>query len=148
MATLLGNGKKTDKKLHLFDTFSGLGETASDPSNHKRGDFGDASLDSVSAYLAGFPSVVFNPGLIPETFYPLEDKPFAFVHVDPAIGETVKDSCHFFYSRLTSGGIMLFDDYGFPRYKKSAKKAVDEFFEDKPEQLISLPTGQALVIKL
>ena len=39
------------------------------------------------------PSVVFNPGLIPGSFGPLQDKAFAFVHIDPALGQTIKDSC-------------------------------------------------------
>lgn len=148
IAKLLGIGNKPEKTLHLFDTFTGLGETANDSSNHKVGDFGDASLGSVAAYLADFRSVVINPGLIPESFSPLRDSAFAFVHIDPALGQTVKDCCQFFYQRVTKGGVMLFDDYGFPRYKQSVKKAVDEFFAGKPEKPIILPTGQAVVLKL
>ena len=41
---------------------------------------------------------------------------------------------------------MIFDDYGFPACR-GEKDAVDEFFADKPEKPITLPTGQALVIK-
>ncbi len=43
---------------------------------------------------------------------------------------------------------MIFDDYGFTYYKDAEKRAVDEFFADKPEFLVSLLTGQCIVIKL
>jgi hypothetical protein len=42
---------------------------------------------------------------------------------------------------------MLFDDYGFPACP-GARKAVDEFFRDRPEAPVVLATGQAVVIKL
>ena len=57
----------------------------------------------------------------------------------------VLDSCDFFYPRLTPGGMMLFDDYGFASCP-GVRKAVDEFFADKMQKPIYLPTGQALVI--
>jgi hypothetical protein len=43
--------------------------------------------------------------------------------------------------------MMIFDDYGFLGYAQSAKRAVDEFFDDKPEEPIVFPTGQSLIIK-
>jgi len=42
--------------------------------------------------------------------------------------------------------VMLFDDYGFPTCP-GARKAVDEFFSDKPEVPFYLPTGQCLVVR-
>ena len=53
----------------------------------------------------------------------------------------------FFYPRLNPGGIMICDDYG-SAHCPGAKRATDEFFADKPERVISLPTGQSMVIKL
>ncbi len=41
---------------------------------------------------------------------------------------------------------MLFDDYSFPTCP-GARKAVDEFFSDKPEVPFDLPTGQCLVVR-
>jgi hypothetical protein len=42
--------------------------------------------------------------------------------------------------------VIVCDDYG-SAYCPGAKKAIDEFFSDKLEQVISLPTGQSLVVK-
>jgi hypothetical protein len=54
-------------------------------------------------------------------------------------------SVSFFYPRMNSGGLMLFDDYGFATCP-GARRAIDEFFADKPEPIIDLPTGQAFVL--
>ena len=43
---------------------------------------------------------------------------------------------------------MVFDDYGFMPFRLAEKQAVDEFFADKPENPITLRTGQCIVIKL
>jgi hypothetical protein len=45
------------------------------------------------------------------------------------------------------GGVMVFDDYGFPSCR-GEKDAVDEFFCPLSEKPICLLTGQALVIKV
>ena len=71
----------------------------------------------------------------------------ALAHIDVDIYEPTLASCAFFYPRMTPGGILLFDDYGFPACR-GEKEAVDSFFADKPESVITLPSGQALVIKL
>ena len=42
---------------------------------------------------------------------------------------------------------MVFDDYGFASCP-GARKAVDEFFNDKPERPLVLPTAQAIVMRL
>jgi len=138
-----------DKELHLFDTFTGMpGIVNKDPSFHKKCDFGDISMNTVKEYLKKFPFIYFHPGLIPDTFEAVKTKRFAFVHVDVDLYQTTKDCCNFFYKRMSKDGVMIFDDYGFPHYKFSEKKAVDEFFNDKPESPISLRTGQCIIIKL
>ncbi len=141
--------RPTTKSIHLFDTFAGMPQSAdADPSSHQRGDFGDTSLDAVKSYLAEHQNLQFFPGYIPDTFGGLEDQTYAFVHVDVDLYQSVKDCCEFFYPRLTDGGIMVFDDYGFRGYVDAAKKAVDEFFGDRPETPLALRTGQCVVIKL
>jgi O-methyltransferase len=146
--TLAGNSIQ-DRRVHLFDTFAGMPSIANqDPSGVKEGWFGDNSLDAVKNYLQAFPFVVFHQGVIPQTFGSVNDRKFSFVHIDVDLYQTTKDCCGFFYDRMSSGGIMIFDDYGFWPFRNSEKTAVDEFFKDKPEMPISLPTGQCIVIKL
>ncbi len=148
-ADTLSRHSSRSKRLHLFDTFSGMPALAKqDTGGHNEGDFGDISLEAVKNYLQPFSFIDFHPGLIPETLEQAKDKKFSFVHIDVDLYQTAKDCCEFFYNRMTPGGVMIFDDYGFPGYKFAEKRAVDEFFNGKPESPISLRTGQCLVLKV
>ena len=142
-------------KVHLFDTFSGMPSTALPGVDiHKAGDFHDTSVKDVEAFLAGNQSgserFRIYPGFFPESANRsgLPDLlEFSFVHVDVDIYQSVLDCCKWFYPKLSKGGIMVFDDYGFPSCP-GAKKAVDEYFVGKPSSPVYLPTGQCVVMNL
>ncbi len=135
------------KTLHLFDTFSGMPDTDCHKDLHRKGDFSDTSLERVKAFLSDCPNVQLYPGLFPETAADIVHRRFCLVHIDVDIYKSVKDCCAFFYDRMTRGGIMIFDDYGFITCP-GAKLAVDEFFADKPESPCYLVTGQSIVTKI
>ena len=69
------------------------------------------------------------------------------MHVDVDLYRPTLDACEYFYPRLVPGGVLLFDEYGFPA-ARGERDAVDEYFADKSESPIVLPTGQAIVLKL
>ena len=144
IATIIEGSEKT---LHLFDTFDGMPETDAGKDLHHKGDFADTSLESVQHLVGTSPMIHYYPGFFPATSGPIEQYPFCFVHIDVDIYRSVLDSCDFFYPRMTKGGIMVFDDYGFESCP-GAKLAVDQFFADKHERPWYLPTGQCVVIKL
>jgi hypothetical protein len=137
----------SDKKMHLFDTFEGFPEEKVD----SRKDWNvtgetAANLEEVRTYLADYNNCVFHQGIFPETAEEVSDRRFCFVHVDADLYQSVKDSCEFFYPRLTPGGVMIFDDYGFWA-QAGSKKAVDEFLADRPEYPCYLQSGQCILIK-
>jgi O-methyltransferase len=135
------------KQVHLFDTFGGMPETDPERDWHKAGDFNDTTLAGVQGFLGDTPRVHFHQGFFPATADPIKGDRFALVHVDVDIYRSVLDCCKFFYERMTPGGVMVFDDYGFTTCP-GAKLAVDEFFASVPEQPVYLPTGQAVVVRL
>ena len=139
--------EKLDKNVYLFDTFSGMPETDYSKDNfYKKGSFGDTSLLDVENFLSDCNNVAIYPGFFPETSKPVEKNSFSFVHIDVDIYRSVLDCCEFFYPRMVTNGVMIFDDPGFSDCK-GAKMAVDEFFSDKEEIPIHLATAQVLVIK-
>lgn len=139
----------TNKQLHLFDTFQGMPDIAiPERDSHSPGDFGDTSLEYVQTRLQEFPFVKLHPGVIPDTFQEIKDiDSFAFVHIDVDIYPTALECCKWFWPRLVKGGIMIFDDYGFWSYRSAIKAAVDEYFANRAEKPIILPTAQAVAIK-
>jgi O-methyltransferase len=151
-ATLLAkliSEKRSNKstKLHLFDTFEGMPETDAKRDHHKKGDFIDTSLEEVRSRIPSADVVEFHKGFIPETFCGLESHNISFAHIDVDIYKSIIDCCEFIYPRMQSGGFLIFDDYGFPTCP-GARQAVDEFFMNKAEDPVVLPTGQALIFKV
>lgn len=149
LARLLVEGLDgSEKKLHLFDTFEGMPETDKDFDLHSNGDFASCSVDQVKQRIKRIApnASEIHQGFIPDTFSGLESHRISFAHIDVDILRSILDCCEFIYPRLESGGFMIFDDYGF-KSCPGARKAVDEFFSDKPEFPLILPTGQAVVFK-
>ncbi len=148
-AKLLKDGMRgaNDRQLLLFDSFEGMQAARDGLDRHRAGDFADTSLEAVQALVGDEDFIVYRKGWIPETFAGLEDRRLAFVHIDLDLYQSILDCLAFVYPRLSPGGVLVFDDYGFASCP-GARRAVDEFFGSKPERPLGLQTGQALVIKL
>lgn len=133
------------RPIHLFDTFRGM-PFQGDIDFHPVGDFGDTSLCAVQSLLQDCENAQFHVGLFPETAAGLEHHRFAFVHVDGDQYRTTLDALNFFYPRMSSGGILVFDDYEWVRCP-GVKAALSEFMADKPEAVEDLGNCQAMVRK-
>jgi O-methyltransferase len=138
--------QRSSKKLYLFDTFAGMPETNAEKDWHKKGDFSDTSLEEVLRFIGHPERCIARQGVIPETFTGLESAAIAFAHIDVDIYQAILDCLQFIWPRLSLGGFMVFDDYGFPTCP-GARAAVDEFFQQGPCVPLCLPTGQAIVFK-
>ncbi len=141
-----GNGRD----LHLFNTFQGMPDTASPNRDWNRpGDFGNVSLADVQRHLAGYPSIRYHVGMMPQTFNEVSSvATYAFVHLDVDIYPSMIECCRWFWPRLSIGGNMVFDDYGFYMYRYAARAAADEYLASVVERAILIPgTGQAFVVK-
>ena len=137
---------KGQKEFHLFDSFEGMVDTT--PHDiHQKGDFRDTSLENVRAYLNGFEKLSFHQGWFPATTKNLEQRSFAFVHLDVDLFQSTLDALQFFYPRLVPGGMLLSHDYNSLSCPGVAK-AYKEFFSEKPEVIVELAgTSQCLIIK-
>lgn len=147
LARVLQN--RANKRLYLFDSFKGLPkmDQERDPW-FSEGQYCAESIEAVEDLLRDFQRMIdIRCGWIPETFRGLENNRYAFAHLDVDLYQSTLDCCNYFYPRLVPGGVLLFDEYAFAP-SRGEKDAVDEFFADKPESPITLPTGQAMVLKL
>jgi O-methyltransferase len=144
---LICNEFRTSARHHfVFDSCEGLSAPQEvDGEYWKKGDM-RAPEAVLRANLEEFPSCTILRGWIPDRFAEVSARQYCFVHVDVDLYQPTLDSLNFFYPRLVSGGILLFDDYGF-NFCQGAARAVDETLGDKPEKLIRVPTGQAFIVK-
>ena len=103
------------------------------------------SLEAVKEYLQGYDNLHFHKGLFPKSAEGLEDMPYAFAHFDVDLYESTRACLEYFYPRMISGGVIVSHDYSL---LAGVEKAFQEFFVDKPEEIIDLPTTQCMIIKL
>lgn len=118
----------SNKWLHLFDTFTGI-PIKGNEDIHNVGDFSDTSLEAVRK-LVGDTNTWYHVGPFPAGFK-TEEK-FCFVHLDCDQYQSMVDGLNFFYPKMSIGGVIVIDDYGWLRCH-GVKLAVDNFMCDKPE---------------
>ncbi len=144
---LIALTNKLNKTIYGFDTFEGFPELDKNMNPTWRiGQLNDAPYDHVKNFINDV-NVILIKGVFPATVKKVpENAQFSFIHLDTDLYEGTLAGCEFFYDRITTGGIILVDDYGFLSCP-GVKSAVDKFFDDKLEVPVYLPSGQCLVIK-
>ena len=85
-------------------------------------------------------------GWIPARFDEAKDKTFSLVHIDVDLYEPTLASLAFFWPRISAGGMIVCDDYGFESCP-GARRAMDEFFAERGLSVVHLTTGQGFVTK-
>jgi O-methyltransferase len=127
--------REQHRKLHLFDTFSGIPERSERDRPCKVGDYGDASLEAVRAAI---PDAEFHVGVFPATMHGLDLGPVAFVHVDCDQYRCARAAVELLLPLMPVGGVMLFDDYGIT---SGVTEAVEELF--LPREIRRTAQGKA-----
>ena len=135
------------RPLHLFDSFAGLSAPGAEDGTYWAAGALAICEEAARANLEGLPNIFFYRGWIPDRFAEVADRRFAFVHIDVDLYQPTLDSLRFFYERTSSRGMILCDDYGFTTCP-GARQAMHEFLADKPEEIVHLPTGQGLIIRV
>ena len=117
-----------EKKLYLFDTFSGFDSQDDHPSDvlpGRQSDFQDTTVEQVLAKMKSTDNIIVKKGYFPETAAGIEDQ-FCFVSLDADLYLPILRGLEFFYPRLAKGGyIFIHDVYTFQW--TGCKKAVDEY---------------------
>ena len=139
--------------FHIFDSFQGLSEIEEIDTPEGRSQDATAlrkqfacSLEQVKENLREYNFIKYYKGWIPDRFSEVEDRLFSFIHIDVDLYQPIYDSISFFFPRLITNGIMVFDDYGCLQFP-GAKKAVDDYLRSKDVFFLRLPSGQAFLRK-
>jgi hypothetical protein len=140
---------KGESPLHLFDVFDTLRDVdraaATGVAAEVEKVFGDkhVPLAEVERNLRGYAGVHIHPGIFPDSTRGLEELRFSFVHLDFDFEASTRHALEYFYPRLCRGGMIIGDDYNLP----AVRRAFEDFFAARPDPLIALPWGQAIVVK-
>ncbi len=142
-----GSTGDRSRKLHLFDTYSGMseptdkdisfrGEPARDTLSSKKETDPDfqwcgASVEEVRANMAltGYPmhQVALVKGMVENTIPHQAPERIALLRLDTDWYESTKHELEHLYPRLSDGGVLIIDDYG---HWAGARQAVDEYIQN------------------
>ena len=122
--------------VHAYDLFDNVPEEA------RKADHGPNLFEQVRQRLAPFNVTVHKGDICAVTALP---ERIGFCQIDLNNAEAEGYIFPLVYERLQAGSIVVFDDYGFRRYRESALTH-QRFLEGK-EQVLELPSGQGLLVK-
>lgn len=142
-----GFSRFPERKFYLLDTYNGLVEGTIDENDRQRLNQGYPDIyEQVVEVFKPFPNAVVVRGAIPGTLFEVKSDAIAYLSIDLNCVEPEQDAIREFWPRLTSGAIVVLDDYGFRGHEKQ-KTAWDKFAQEQSVPLLPLPTGQGILIK-
>jgi len=143
----------TGKKFFLFDTFQGIpleqisaAEKKLDRVHQNQLFYTENCFEIAKRNFAPFPNVVLVPGRVPETLTTHPIDRVCYLHLDMNIAAPEIAAIRFFWDKLSPGAPVVLDDYGWLSYAPQ-KEAMDAFAAEKGVAILTLPTGQGLLLK-
>jgi len=145
------------RRFYLIDTFAGpvLEQFSAEEARGGRIEIAKEAIaagayvtdiDRVRRNFAEWPQAEIVQGRIPDVFETIICESVAFVHVDLNCAAPEKAALEFFWPLLSRGGVVLLDDYAYFGCS-SQTAAIDAFAAHVGAQVLSLPTGQGLMVK-
>jgi len=149
--------KDVPKSFYLIDTFRGpiTAQYSSEEVTAGRLNLAEKAIASggyvtdigrVRKNYGEWPNAVVIQGVIPDILPEVPVDRVAFLHIDMNCAYPERAALEFFWARLSPGAIVLFDDYSYFGCEVQAE-AIDAATAILGVSVLSLPTGQGLVIK-
>ncbi len=139
------------RTLWGFDSFEGFpspGKEDESVRNPKKGEWSGTAPEDILGVLrtAGIDrdfienQVRLVPGFFEASLGQYTGDPIAFLHIDADLYESYRDVLQAFVPYVSTGGVVLFDEYGHEKWP-GATKAVDEFLQGTPWRLTHHQVG-------
>jgi hypothetical protein len=145
------------KRFYLIDTFAGpvtsqfsdeeiqRGRLKVTEDHIARGAY-ETDVARVCANFAEWPNAVVVEGAVPDVLPSVGITSVAFLHLDMNCAYPETAALNYFWNRLSPGALVLLDDYAYHGYE-SQMEAIDAVGRSLGFEVLSLPTGQGLIMK-
>ena len=131
------------RHMYLYDLFNPTGGAG----EGKRLAAHSADLfERVRARFQRYSNVTVTCGKVPDVLSEIAPQRIAFLHIDMNNAEAERGALDVLFERVSEGGMIVFDDYGWTGYRDQ-KDAADAFMRQYSLYILELPTGQGLVVK-
>ena len=142
-------GKLTDRTFYLLDSFQGVSTAQLSEEEKERGileyDYAN-DYEAVVATFAPFENVKVIKGMIPDSLGRVKSNGVGFLSIDLNSAAPEIAAAEFFWDKLLPGATIVLDDYGWSKHIVQ-KHAFDKFAAERNVPILSLPTGQGIIIK-
>lgn len=141
------NFSQQQKKMYLYDTYEGIPEEYNSESRSNKVYESDPNIfDKVVKKFKKYKNVIPIKGIVPDSFETESPKKIAFLHIDMNSSKSEIAALEQLFDRVSTGGIIVFDDFGWFGYTKQAVLEI-EWLKKRNHRILELPTGQGCVIK-
>ncbi len=139
--------KHSKKRFFLIDTYAGLVPDQVGPEDRAAywNDYRECYEEVVSAF-RDIPNAVVVRGVVPDVLPTLDIARVAYLSIDMNCAYPERAALEYFWPKMVPGALAILDDYGFSGHE-SQKRAADEFAQSVGVRVLSLPTGQGLILK-
>jgi len=142
-----------DRSFFMFDTFEGLVEHLLNDEERKIGRikineklYSESVYEQAAARLEEFDRVHLVRGAVPDTLNDVKIDRVAYLSLDMNCAGPEIAALRHFWPKLVAGGVVLLDDYAFRGFEPQLK-AHNELAEELGYSILSLPTGQGIILK-
>ncbi len=140
----------SNHSVYLCDTFEGVVKAGSQDDHYKGGEHSDTSQESVEDLLRTLKiaNARILKGIFPDQTAHLIDPGvrFRLCHIDVDVYQSAKDVMDWIWDRMVPGGMIVYDDYGFPGCQGITRYVNEQVAEADRMTLHNL-NGHAIVIK-
>ena len=140
---------QSSKAFHVYDSFEGLPEESEFDGSFGKGGMLRATeeglIENFRRHDAQLPEV--HVGWFKDTLPSELPEKISFAHLDGDFYSSIMESLEYIYPKLSQGAVVVIDDYCDPdtldvnNILPGVKKACDEFFAEKPEEVNVLIAG-------
>ena len=139
----------SSKTVYLADTFSGVVKAGENDTYYQGGEHADTSLEIVKELIQkqSLNNVTLLQGIFPEDTASKVTGKISLLHSDVDVYQSSKDIVEWCLPRLSIGGFIVFDDYGFSTCQ-GVTTYCEEFRKNPDFRFIHNLNGHAIFIKL
>jgi O-methyltransferase len=143
---------RTGKRFYLFDTFAGIPPDQISEREHglnrelENEWFYEECYEQARQNFAPYPNAVLVRGRVPDTLNSVSIDRVCYLSIDMNIVAPEIAAIRHFWDKLADGAPVILDDYGWGGYAPQ-QEAMDEFAAGVGCKILTLPTGQGLLVK-
>lgn len=137
-----------NRRFWLLDTFKGLDDSVlseSERDTAERWKYQECYEDVLRTF-SGNSNVHIVRGTVPDTLIHVVAESIAYLSLDMNCAGPEVAAFRHFWPKLTPGAVVLLDDYGWTGHDEQ-RLAFDALAEEMGFPILSLPTGQAIIVR-